>query len=100
MFQEYLAAPAYITYPYDGIAAAGLPPAVKWSGKMPLPAVGDEIHVAINKIGACIVVGYFVQDGWLGVKAQPLSPPDWYLKQNGGNVVGHVFGAEIKMPAD
>ena len=67
-----------------------------WSGKEPPPAIGTDIIIKINGIGKAKVVGYFVEDGWLGVMTQAEDPPAWYIKQNGGNVVGYAFGAEIK----
>jgi len=69
---------------------------VKWSGDSAAPpAIGSEVYVKMNAIGWARVVCYFVQDGWLGVKVQPHDPPEWYIKQNGGNCECHAFGAEL-----
>jgi hypothetical protein len=66
-----------------------------WSGKMPPPAIGERVNVRINSLGAATVVGYFTEGGYLGLRVQHDNPPAWYLKQNGGNVPGCVFGIEI-----
>lgn len=67
---------------------------LKWSGKTAPPAVGQIIKVG-NGIGEATVLGYFSEEEWLGVKVQPVAPPEWYIKQNGGNVPCTVFGAEL-----
>lgn len=71
----------------------------KWSGADQPPAIGDVVDVRINRCGPAKVLGYFVQEGWLGVKVQLQSPPDWFVRRNGGNVPCHAFGAEIRAPA-
>lgn len=77
----------------DQAPADGLP---KWSGADKPPAIGEVVEVRINRCGLAEVVGYFVHEGWLGVRVKLQNPPDWYVKQNGGNVLGHVYGAEIR----
>ena len=72
-------------------------PAVRWSAPFPPPAVGGRVKVRMNGLGLATVTGYFVQDGWLGVVVKLDAPPEWYGKQNGGNVPGHSFGAEIEL---
>ena len=67
----------------------------KWSGKLPPPEVGAKVVIGVNAIGAGVVLGYFEEEGFLGVLVQPDSPPPWYLKQNGGKPC-HVFGGEIE----
>lgn len=62
----------------------------------PMPKVGDAITVEINGIGKGTVTGFFVEHGFIGLMVKPHNPPEWYLKQNGGNVSGHVFPAETK----
>lgn len=66
-----------------------------WSGDGQPPGVGECVNVRINGIGPAKVERYFIQDGFLGVLATPLQPPEWYVKQNGYNVAAHVFGAEM-----
>lgn len=78
----------------DGPARQG-PRGNKWSGKNPVPAVGDTVRVRINQIGEGRVCGYFTQHGYLGLLVQPHNPPDWYIKQNGRYSSCHVFGAEL-----
>lgn len=70
---------------------------VKWSGASATPpAVGDIVHVRINSIGRSKVLGYFVEDGWMGVQVLPFDPPEWSVRQNGLRDLG-VFGNEIRV---
>lgn len=73
--------------------------APKWSAPFDPPALGARVRVRINNLGPATVTGYFVQDGYLGVITKLDAAPDWYVKQNGGNVPGHSFGAEIDLLA-
>ena len=66
---------------------------LQWVCNKPVPAVGSEVCVKINGIGRAIVQKYFVEHGFVGLIVQPLSPPDWYVKQNGDDPC-HVFPAE------
>jgi len=59
--------------------AQGLP--MKWSGTMPLPAIGDRVYVRMNSIGWANVSGYAEVEGFLGLMVSPENPPDWYVKQ-------------------
>jgi hypothetical protein len=89
--------PAWVqgaTKPSGGVQS-GTMDAPAWFGGEAPPKVGDTIRVTINNIGPAVVTGYFIEEGFLGVLNQPISPPDWYVKQNGGNVVGGAFGPEI-----
>jgi hypothetical protein len=72
--------------------------ALKWSSKIPLPAVGDLIIVTMNGIGPAEVTGYFEESGWLGLLCTLLDPPDWHSKQNKTNTGGHIFGPEFRLP--
>ena len=77
--------------------------ALKWSAPFDPPAVGTTIRLKINAIGLAKVTGYATLDGWLGVMAAPLAPPDWWVKQNGpASPVndGLVFGAEIALDVE
>jgi hypothetical protein len=72
----------------------------KWSGKDPVPAIGQSIHVRINRIGTAKVVGYAIDCGYLGVLAYPLDPPEWWVRQNGPSTPENaalVFGAELQV---
>ena len=78
---------------------------VKWSGSEAIPKIGSKVHVAMNGLGPAIVKGYFVQEGWLGLKVSFTKPPQWWLKQNKeaiekGDTLGHIFGAELKGERD
>ena len=66
-----------------------------WSNTDQPPKLGDIVDVRINGIGLAKVVGYFVEENFLGLLVKPFDPPAWYIKQNGYNATGHVFGAEI-----
>lgn len=84
------------------VAADGkkLPRGLKWSGPGSPPVPGDVVLAKVNGIGECRVLRYFGEHGWLGLEVQPLQPPDWYVKQNGGNCPCHIFGAEVaRVPA-
>lgn len=81
---------------YQGRLGEG--PLPKWSGAKPPPAIGDQITIAINSIGPAIVTSYATYEGWLGVMAYPLNPPEWWVKQNGTpspDNASLVFGVEI-----
>jgi hypothetical protein len=71
---------------------------VKWSGGNAPPDIGASVDVKMNSLGAAIVAGYFVEDGWLGVTVRLSDPPDWWKRQNEGklNRLAHIFGAEIR----
>jgi hypothetical protein len=78
------------------------PGTVKWSGEGSIPKIGETINVRMNGIGPAIVKSYFMGYGggetyYLGVLAVPLSPPDWYVEQNGEDHPGHFFGAEVEV---
>jgi hypothetical protein len=94
-YKEYSEVPAYEQAVYkDGLPVKS--DALIWAGKVPPPPVGEKINVSMNGLGEAAVVGYFSQDGFLGLRTKLDNPPAWYLKQNGGNAVGHVFGPEFK----
>jgi hypothetical protein len=60
---------------------AGFPSEMMWSGKMPLPAIGDRIYITMNSIGPAIVKGYFESEGYVGVMTLALNPPKWLQDQ-------------------
>ena len=67
---------------------------LNWVTTKAIPKIGEEVGVKINGIGRSIVKKYFVEHGFIGLLVQPLSPPDWYVKQNGADEPCHVFPAE------
>lgn len=75
----------------------GPPPEGKlwWSGDRPPPAVGDEIYVGMNNLKWGKVLGYGSDCGYLYVLVVFKYPPAWYIKQNGLNCAGAIFGCEI-----
>lgn len=80
---------------------------LKWSGKMPLPKIGDRIEIIMNRIGPGVVKGYFSEAGFLGVMTSADNPPEWLRKQRKEyakdstkpewyrNGIGCEFGNEI-----
>jgi hypothetical protein len=58
---------------------------MRWSGKMPLPKIGDRVNITMNSIGYGEVKGYFVsvtdRGVYLGVMVLPENPPDWHKRQ-------------------
>ena len=70
-------------------------PEGKWSGKFK-PEIGESVVAAVNGIGTCTVLGYYVEGGWTGVIVLPENPPEWFVRQNGQNAVCGLFGAEIR----
>ncbi len=80
-----------------------------WSGKSPLPEIGDTVEINFNGFGKGKVVGYFTARGeipqggtehrwYVGVEVHLEKEPEWYRKQN-GNKHRHpqVFGSEINI---
>ena len=67
-----------------------------WVSTKAIPQVGEEVNVKINGIGRSKVLKYFVEYGFIGLLVQPLSPPEWYVKQNGADEPCHVFPAEVE----
>ena len=72
--------------------------APRWSNEADPPAVGTGIVVTMNGCGPATVTGYFIQDGFLGLRCDLTDPPEWHRRQNDGNPSGHVFGAEFRLP--
>ena len=62
-----------------------------------LPAVGSTVTAIINNIGPCEVLGYFTQQGYLGLVVLPKDPPDWYVDNNGRGCPCHLFGCEYSL---
>ena len=63
------------------------------------PRIGERINVTMNGLGPAVVVGYAVEDGYLGVLVNLESPPEWHIKQNADSrlkgLPSLVFGPEI-----
>lgn len=74
-------------------------PAGKWSGKCAVPAVGDRVRIRLNRLGSGVVVSYFTEDGWVGVRVLLDVVPDWLARQNPGDRTALAFGAEIEPEA-
>lgn len=77
----------------------GEPPTAlpKWTGMDHPPKVGAIVNLKVNQIGPAAVRGYFLEDGWLGLKVFPLDPPDWYVRQNGlDKPLAFVSGKDVE----
>jgi hypothetical protein len=68
---------------------------LRYSGKNPVPALGQEVEATINNLGRGVVVGYQAIDGYLGVNVELTNPPKWHVRDNGGRTTGLLFGVEI-----
>ncbi len=69
----------------------------RWKGAQTLPPVGSFVRATVNNIGTCEVLGYFTQQGFLGVVGLPMDPPRWYVAQNGEDCPCHLFGCEYSL---
>lgn len=71
----------------------------QWSGKSEIPPVGSTVQVQHSEWGQVTVKGYVVEDGFLGVVAEPKDPPQWWLDQKKRNRQRHrnvtYFGNEF-----
>jgi len=67
----------------------------KWSNTF-MPKIGELVMAKVNDIGKCRVLGYFKEDGRIGVVAKPVHPPKWYVRQKGAWAMSRLFGAEIE----
>jgi hypothetical protein len=98
-YKEYQEVPAYVQAVWgEDKMVANKDAGLIWASKDGLqpPKVGEKIRVSMNSLGNGEVVGYFSQEGFLGLLVKLSDPPEWYIKQNKGNVVGHIFGPEWK----
>src|SRR5689334_19683097 len=50
----------------------------KWSGVNDAPEIGAKVNVSMNGIGLATVLGYFIQDGWLGVVVRIAKRPKYF----------------------
>lgn len=72
----------------------------KWTGQDQPPKVGAIVNLKVNQIGPAAVRGYFLEEGWLGLKVFPLDPPDWYVRQNGlDKPLAFVSGKDVEVLA-
>ena len=96
-YQEYQEVPPYEPAVYkDGMPIVADDGKLIWAGKVPPPPIGEKVRVSMNSLGNGDVVGYFSLEGYLGLRVKLDNPPEWYVKQNKGNVVGQIFGPEFK----
>lgn len=78
------------------VEAWRLPDGLKWTGKGPVPALGERVTIHVNKIGAGTVQGYFHLAGFLGVLVDVPNLPDWYCKGQATKPFPHVYGRELE----
>lgn len=69
---------------------------IKWSGRQPIPNLGDRVCVFMNDLGYGEVTGFFVSSGYLGVEVYLENPPVWFVIQNDGNIPVLVYGSELR----
>lgn len=50
---------------------------LKWSAAFPLPKIGEHVRITMNGIGPAEVVGYFKEEGYVGLMTRALNPPKW-----------------------
>ena len=94
-YQEFTSRPDYQTGHWDnGRPVMGA--SATWFNANPPPAIGAKVRANFNKLGTGEVVGYFVEDGFLGLLVTLDNPPDWHIKQNGRGVKAHLFGPEFE----
>ena len=71
---------------------------LKWSGAFPIPTIGTQVKVTMNKLGPGVVTSYFYEHGYLGVCVKLSNQPEWHRKQSKGTKwedSALVFGQEI-----
>ena len=93
--------PAAVAAPIrDGDAVTNLGRgAFLWSGRFPVPAIGEKVAINFNQLGSGVVESYLTEYGWLGVCVRLDDAPDWHRRQTAGTKhAGRamVFGAELK----
>ncbi len=69
---------------------------VTWFNANPPPPIGAKVRATINRLGTAKVIGYFVEEGYLGLLVTLDNPPDWHVKQNRRNIKAHLFGPEFE----
>lgn len=101
-YQQLSTVPAHIRYvAQQNTPIAEIPSDIKWSNlTFDVPLIGTVVNVRMNRIRAARVVGYFTEQGFLGLLVKPLAPPEWFVKQNGRFSECHVFGSEIEPLTD
>lgn len=67
----------------------------KWTGDTNPPKVGDRVFVRMNSIGVGTVLGFFVEEGFLGVYVLPDKIPA-YWAGNLDNEYGRKMLADAK----
>lgn len=95
-YVDHRTCPAYVAHDGETPEAGQLP---RWSGKDALvtpPAVASQVDVTMNGFGPSVVVGYFTENGFLGLRVRPEKRPGWHKKQSPERDVICVFGAEIQ----
>lgn len=72
-----------------------LPVNKQWSGKEPPPKIGDKVRINMNNLGDGIVLDYFHESDYLGVRVLLDNVPGWKKEQQPDNPTAMVFGIEL-----
>lgn len=99
-YQKHETVPAFTRAVWEAGKLMNRDAALLLSGEIYPPAIGTEIVVIMNRIGPARVIGYFEEEGWLGILCHLHSPPDWHKRQNGDLRIGHIFGPEFKLASE
>lgn len=94
-YQQFEHLPAYQTGQYcngNPLTTAGV---ANWFNSAPPPPIGARVLATFNRLGAGSVVGYFVEDNFLGLLVRLEDPPAWHVEQNGRDRKAHLFGPEF-----
>lgn len=98
-YQEFAELPDYVPGVRDenGKPLEGDPAGpARWFNPEPPPAVGARVRANFNKLGYAKVIGYFVEELYLGLLVEFEDPPEFFKKQNKVNK-GHLFGPEFDL---
>lgn len=91
---------ALTTCPRYVRATPGLRPVeTSWGNDAPPPAIGARVKVNFNGFGAGTVVGYFIEEHYLGLEVTVDEQPAWHRNQGGTNPI-HIFGPEFETITD
>jgi hypothetical protein len=68
---------------------------IKWVNPSAPPAIGAKVKSKINGLGEAEVVAYVAVEGYMGIQCKFLNPPEWFVKQSKGELIGVLFGPEV-----
>lgn len=93
-YTEHATCPKYHAMRQGDDNPTGLP---LWSGEFNPPAIGETIKISFNRLSTAKVVGYFIEEDYLGLLVVLDNPPNFVVKNNNGDAKEpvHVFGIEF-----